>query len=198
MKNEQLEKLKRQCVDNVEKEFPGGDKVIVFGEGNTDTDIVLVGEAPGEKETLLARPFVGQAGKILDEFLEILKLNREDIYITNIVKFRPYKINAKTGRLSNRAPNKEEVKLCRPYLIKQLEIIKPKIVVTLGNISLRAIIDDDRITIGESHGTLMDMRSFFLLPLYHPASIIYNRKLKEIYQKDLVKLKCFIKDYINV
>lgn len=192
MKDEQLSRLKQQCIEDIEKSYQGEGKIVVFGEGNVDTDIVLIGEAPGEKETKLERPFVGQAGKNLDEFLEVLELKREDIFITNTVKFRPYKVNPKTGRLSNRPPNKEEVKLCLPYLLKTLEIIQPKIVVTLGNISLKAVTGDSRITIGEKHGMPIPMESYYVFPLYHPASIIYNVGLKETYHEDLLKLKSFI------
>lgn len=196
MKESLLDIVRQECIDAVEKRYPGEGKVVVFGEGNVDADIVLVGEAPGEKETKYVRPFVGQAGKNLDEFLKILELKREDIYISNTVKFRPFKVNSKTGRLSNRPPNKEELELCLPFLLRQLKIIKPKIVATLGNTPLRAIIGDDRATIGEHHGAPVKMGEYYLFPLYHPASIIYNMNLKEVYHDDLLKLKDFMRTYI--
>lgn len=193
MKKELLEELKLECMAAVEKSYPGEGKVVVFGEGDNDADIVLVGEAPGEKETKYVKPFVGAAGKNLDEFLEILSLKREDIYITNTVKFRPYKINPLTKRLSNRPPDREEIELCLPYLISQLDIIKPSIVVTLGNTPLRAIMGDVGLTIGKCHGTPIKFKDFFLFPLYHPASIIYNVGLKETYHTDLLELRDFIR-----
>lgn len=196
MKEVLLDRVRQECIDAVEKRYPGEGKVVVFGEGKSDANIVLVGEAPGEKETKYVRPFVGQAGKNLDEFLEILELKREDIYITNTVKFRPFKINPNTGRLSNRPPTKEEIKLCLPFLLEQLGIIEPKIVATLGNTPLRAIAGDDKISIGETHGSPVKMSEYYLFPLYHPASIIYNMSLKEVYHDDLLKLKEFIKAYI--
>lgn len=192
MKEEQLNRLYQECVNAVDERYPGEGKVVVFGEGNVDAKIVLVGEAPGEKETKYIKPFVGQAGKNLDEFLEILELNRPDIFITNTVKFRPFKVSPKTGRLSNRPPDKGEIELCLPFLLKQLEIIKPSVVVTLGNIPLRAITGDNRRTIGELHGYPVKMADFYLFPLYHPASIIYNSSLKETYHEDLLRLKDFI------
>ena len=86
---------------------------MVFGEGDVDSPMVLVGEAPGEQETIQQRPFVGKAGKNLEEFLDALEIQRGDLYITNVVKFRPFKINEKTGRLSNRPPTREEIDLSR-------------------------------------------------------------------------------------
>lgn len=194
MKEEMLEKLKTECIIQVEKQYPGEGKVVVFGEGNPDARIVLVGEAPGEKETKYIKPFVGQAGKNLDEFLKVLELKREDIYITNTVKFRPFKVNPKTGRLSNRPPSRDEIELCLPYLKEQLEIIGPEIVVTLGNTPLQSLSGDRKMLIGESHGRPFKTGKYYLFPLYHPASIIYNAALKETYYNDLLKLKVFIEE----
>lgn len=193
MKQEMLEKLRQDCINAVKMRYPNEEKIVVFGEGNADAYLVLVGEAPGEKETKYVKPFAGAAGKNLDEFLNVLNLKREEIYITNTVKFRPYEINPKTGRISNRTPNKEEIELCLPFLHKQLEVIKPSIVVTLGNIALKALTKDDKITIGESHGMLIKTKDYDIFPLYHPASIIYNIKLKDVYLNDLKRLKDFIK-----
>lgn len=192
MKEELLNNLKQECITKINEIYKEEEKVVVFGEGNPDAEIVLVGEAPGEKETKYVRPFVGQAGKNLDEFLSVLDLKREDIYITNTVKFRPYKINPKTNRLSNRPPDRGEISLCLPFLEKQLDIIEPKIVVTLGNVSLKALMRDNNITIGESHGKYIKLNKYYLFPLYHPASIIYNVKLKNVYNEDLLKLKEFV------
>jgi DNA polymerase len=196
MKEEQLLNVKQELIIEVEKTYPGDGKVVVFGEGNLDADILLIGEAPGEKETKFVKPFVGQAGKNLDEFLQVLELKREEIYITNTVKFRPYKVNPKTGRLSNRPPSKEEIKLCLPFLLKQLDIIKPKIVVTLGNTPLQTITGDNKVLIGENHGRPIKTDKFYLFPLYHPASIIYNAGLKETYHEDLLMLKDFITEHV--
>ncbi|HBM79884.1 MAG TPA: uracil-DNA glycosylase [Clostridiaceae bacterium] len=189
-----LNAVENECIEAVNNKYPDEQKVIVFGEGNADADIALVGEAPGEKEIKYKRPFAGAAGKNLDEFLDILGLKREDIYITNTVKFRPVKINPKTLRLSNRPPEKDEIALCLPFLQRQLDIIKPKIVVTLGNTPLRALTGDNKITIGKCHGTLIEECRYDIFPLYHPASILYNMSLKEVYNKDLLKFKKILKD----
>lgn len=170
------------------------DSSVVFGEGKTEAELVLIGEAPGEMEDRLGKPFVGKAGKNLDQFLSVLEINREDIYITNVVKVRPYKINPTTGRKSNRPPTKEEVEISKPILFEQLKQIKPSIVVTLGNVALKVMMQDDRAVIGDCHGKAIHIEDMVLFPLYHPASIIYNRSLQQVYEEDLMKLKNFIND----
>jgi DNA polymerase len=164
-------------------------QIFVPGEGNPDADLMLVGEAPGAKETELRRPFVGAAGKNLDEFLSVIKKDRAEIYISNIVKFRPYKVHPTRGTKSNRPPKTGEIKLCLPYLLREIEVIAPKIIVTLGNTALKSVLGDKSITIGSCHGTLIPYsESTEVFALYHPASIIYNRSLKEVYSADLSHL----------
>lgn len=167
---------------------------MVFGEGSPEAEIMLVGEAPGAEETRLSRPFVGRAGKNLDGFLEALELQRKDIYITNVLKFRPYKVSAK-GTLSNRPPKPYETELMIPFLLREIEAIAPKIVVTLGNVPLKAICNRNA-SIGGCHASPLKASahnfSFTLFPLYHPASIIYNPPLKAVYNEDLNKLKAYI------
>jgi DNA polymerase len=170
---------------------------LVFGDGNVDSKIVLVGEAPGKTEVLQGKPFVGQAGKNLEEFISILGILREDLYITNVVKFRPFNINPETGRESNRTPTKEEIGISTDFIEQELTTIKPMLVVSLGNTALRCILKDDKATIGVLHGTPINVRfagaEFALIPLYHPASIIYNRSLKDVYLQDLHRLRDYMK-----
>ncbi|HHY91355.1 MAG TPA: uracil-DNA glycosylase, partial [Clostridiales bacterium] len=120
MKKDELKKVYARCEE--ENTDP-----VIFGDGNPDASILLVGEAPGAKEIEQGKPFVGQAGKNLDDFLKILALEREDIYITNVVKFRPYRINEKTGKKVNRPPNKQEIEKHVKYLQEEIKIIQPKI-----------------------------------------------------------------------
>lgn len=176
--------------------WPAEEKPIVLGEGNTDhPPVMLIGEAPGEQESLQGRPFVGKAGKNLDSFLQVLELNREDIYITNVVKIRPTKVSDK-GRTSNRPPNREELALFTPYLMEEILRVQPRMIVTLGNVALKALCGPKAI-IGDMHGreTHVTVKhekqeaEFALFPLYHPASIIYNRSLQEVYDGDLQTLK---------
>jgi len=150
---------------------------LVFGDGNSNADIVFVGEAPGKNEDLQGKPFVGAAGKFLDEMLDSVRLHREDVYITNIVKYRPP---------NNRDPLPEEKAEFLPYLHRQLEIIEPKVVITLGRHSLEAFIPNRRIS--EIHGQPKRVRGQVILPLYHPAAALYNSGLKETLLKDFSQI----------
>ncbi|MCL2851691.1 MAG: uracil-DNA glycosylase [Defluviitaleaceae bacterium] len=164
-------------------------RTIVLGEGNADSPtLVFVGEAPGATEEMQGRPFVGTAGRNLDEMLEALGCARSDIFITNLVKVRPVKRNQTTGRLSNRPPTRDEVAFFVPYLLEELALIRPKCVVTLGNFALTALVGSKDATIGRMHGKLI-RAGFDLFPLYHPAAAIYNRKLREVMQEDILKLR---------
>jgi len=186
LKYEEYEKIKSNCIKE-------SDEPIVFGEGSLNARVVLVGEAPGAKEIELRRPFVGQAGKNLDEFLDTVGLKREDIYITNVVKIRPYRINKKTDRKVNRPPNKREIEKYSKYLFKELKIIKPNIIVTLGNVPLKTLLNDSNIKISEVHGLPHIKDDKVIFPLYHPAAVIYNKSLRDTYFEDLIKLKEYIK-----
>ncbi|MGE5678469.1 MAG: uracil-DNA glycosylase [Pseudomonadota bacterium] len=195
MKNQELDRLnlgfKNKLHEHFKHEVP-----LVFGDGNPDSKIVLVGEAPGKTEVELGKPFVGQAGKNLEEFINFLGIEREALYITNVVKFRPIKLNPDTGRESNRPPGKDEIRICTAYIEEELSIVKPGLVVSLGNVALRCILKDDKATIGLLHGTAINVKfagaEFVLFPLYHPASIIYNRSLREVYLQDLHKLRDYM------
>ncbi|MBQ8555771.1 MAG: uracil-DNA glycosylase [Clostridia bacterium] len=176
--------------------WPAQEKRLVFGEGASDhPDIMLIGEAPGEQETLLGRPFVGKAGKNLDGFLQVVGLRREDIYISNVVKIRPTKVSAR-GSVSNRPPNREELALFTPYLYEEIMLVSPRVIVTLGNVALKALAGSKAV-IGAMHGRAAEVTvthgkksaKTAIFPLYHPASIIYNRSLQEVYAEDLQKLK---------
>ncbi len=165
------------------------DRTLVFGEGKTDGGIMLVGEAPGGEEEKLKRPFVGKAGKNLDEFIELAGLKREDLYISNVVKFRPTSISPKTGRTINRTPTREEIDEFVPLLKEEISTFKPNIIVTLGNVPLKAVTGDYQLSIGECHGQVIQKDNLKIYPLYHPASVIYNRSLKSVYSEDVKKLK---------
>lgn len=181
------------------EQFDG--KEIVTGDGNPDSSLLLIGEAPGKDEVAQARPFVGMAGKNLAHFLEILGLNREEIYITNAIKHRLSKINPDTGRVSNRPATKEEIEQNREYVIEEIDIINPKYIVTLGNVPLRSVLRDHKASIGQMHGAIniidvMD-KEYRLYPLYHPASIIYNVALKDVYLKDIENLRGIITSVLS-
>ena len=168
--------------------WPGEDKPLVLGEGKEDAPVLmLVGEAPGETEVLKRRPFVGKAGKNLDEFLTLARLNREDIFVTNTVKIRPTE-KGPTGRTRNRAPNKEELSLFVPWLLREIQAVRPKALVTLGNVPLKAL-TEGKTTVGDCHGQWLESRAGIpLFALYHPASIIYRRALAPVYEQDVKAL----------
>lgn len=178
-------------------EYFGETVALVFGDGDVDSRIVLVGEAPGKAEVEQGKPFVGQAGKNLEEFINILGIAREDLYITNVVKFRPFRVSPDTGRESNRTPNKDEIRISTDFIERELSAIQPELVVSLGNIALRCILKDEKTTIGVMHGNPINVKfagtEFVLFPLYHPASIIYNRGLRDVYLQDLHKLRSYLK-----
>jgi len=161
----------------------------VFGEGNPNADIMFIGEAPGAQEAETGRPFVGKAGKLLDSLLCSIDLQREDVYITNIVKDRPP---------NNRNPHVTEIEIYSPFLRQQIEIIQPKIIATLGRFAMEFIIDLFRLPqngkkIGEIHGTAIQTHTEFgktiLIPLYHPAAVFYNRNLESVLKTDFERLK---------
>lgn len=155
---------------------------LVMGSGSLDADIVLIGEAPGKKEDETGLPFVGASGKFLDIMLEGAGLSRGDIYITNIVKYRPP---------NNRDPSKAEKAEFWPYLLRQLQIIQPKVVLTLGRHSLESFLPGAKIN--QVHGQLFEVSldddlSVKLIPLYHPAAALYNGKMRQVLIDDFVRV----------
>ena len=190
-KNKKLLKL-QQLYAKYAKEFADGE--LVFGDGNVESGIVMIGEAPGKDEVRLGKPFVGLAGGNLKEFMDYIDLKREEIYVTNTIKHRLFKINQKTGGKANRPAKTAEIRSSIPYLIDELEILEPSLVITLGNVPLKAVTSKFNLTIGEVHGTVLNVDGLSVFPLYHPASLIYNRKLEETYFDDLDKLKMVIKE----
>jgi len=153
---------------------------IVFGVGNPRAQLMFVGEAPGAEEDLQGKPFVGAAGKRLDRWIESIGLTREDVYIANIVKCRPP---------GNDVPNPEEAQSCMPYLIRQIRVIRPKLLCTLGATALRYMLGvDERIT--KVRGRWRDWNGISLLPTYHPAFILRNpSREQEVFEdfKDLAR-----------
>ena len=178
-----LERFQAELGAFIQKLYEGERKVLVFGEGSIGAPVLMIGEAPGEQETLQGRPFVGKAGKNLDAFLEGAGLDRGALYVTNTVKFRPTK-RSPAGRTVNRPPTQEEVRLFQPWLLREIELVSPRYIVTLGNVPLRAL-TDRRSSIGDMHGQPVAWNGRVLFPMYHPASVIYNPSLKEVYRRDI-------------
>ena len=162
----------------------------VFGEGSLNPKVMFISEAPGYNEDQQGRPFVGKAGKILDELLEIIGLKREEVYIANVLKCRPP---------NNRDPKPEEIKACTPYLDKQIQIIKPKIICTMGNFATKYVFEKFGLksgNIGKLHGKAFKIRNLLMncvvIPLYHPAVATYNSGMKTTLIEDFRRIKEFI------
>jgi len=159
---------------------------LVFGDGNPDAEVVFVGEAPGKNEDLQGLPFVGAAGKFLDEMLSSIGMSREDVYITNIVKYRPP---------DNRDPLPEEKTEFLPYLLEQIEVIEPKLIVTLGRHSMEHFIPDRKISQihGEPKRVNLGRSKIVVLPLYHPAAALYNGSMRETLLEDFARVPKILK-----
>ena len=163
----------------------------VNGFGNAGSSVVLIGEAPGKDEVLQGRPFVGQAGKILTHFLAGAGIERNDLYITNLIKYRLARAGKRPGTLANRPAASKEISFSSQYLKKEIGIISPRVIVTLGNVPLKGVdlaYDCGGLTLSESHGKLLKIveeTPLYLFPMYHPASTIYRPELNAVYEDDL-------------
>ena len=196
-RTEQLRKIKDEIVNAKNsplynfriknKFFP------VIGEGSHYAKILFIGEAPGKNEALTGRPFCGAAGKVLDELLASIGIDRKEIYVTNIVKDRPP---------FNRDPLPEEIEYYAPFLDRQIEIIKPEVIATLGRFSMAYImkkfgLESELKSISAIHGKMFNAETSYgkikIIPLYHPAVAIYNNSTKEALKKDFKVLKEFVK-----
>ncbi len=149
----------------------------VPGEGPTNAKIMFVGEGPGFHEDRQGRPFVGAAGQYLEELLASIGLTREDVYITNVVKCRPPQ---------NRDPLPNEIETCRPYLDRQIELIQPKLIVTLGRFSMNLFMPDAKIS--EAHGKPRKIRGIVYYPVYHPAAGLHQPRWKSIIEEDFKRI----------
>lgn len=154
----------------------------VPGEGDPEAEIMFVGEAPGAREDETGRPFVGSAGKFLEEMLASIKLKRSQVFITNIVKYRPP---------GNRDPLPEEIKACLPYLLAQIKVIEPKLVIFLGRHSMNVFFPE--LKISQAHGQPVRRSGQVFLPLYHPAAALYNGAMRTTLLEDFAKIPQILK-----
>lgn len=184
--NSQLQQIADDIVkNNVCPELREGAKQLVFADGNPEAEIVFIGEAPGKNEDEQGLPFVGAAGKFLNEMLATIGLKREDIYITNIVKYRPP---------NNRDPEPEEKKAFWPYLVRQLDVIQPKLVVTLGRHSMEYFLPGSKISAihGEPKRISFGERKQVIMPLFHPAAALYNGSMKQTLIDDFARIPAIL------
>ena len=152
-------------------------KNAVPGEGPDDADIVFIGEGPGFHEDQQARPFVGAAGHFLEELLEGIGLRREGVYICNVIKCRPP---------GNRDPLPEEIEACKPYLDRQIEIISPRMIVTLGRFSMERYFPGAKIS--QIHGQARKIEGIIYYPMYHPAAALHQPRWRQLVQDDVLKI----------
>lgn len=181
-KVQKLENIHQKWIVECKCELRKAATQAVPGHGNSDAEIVFIGEAPGKSEDKIGVPFVGAAGKFLDEMLEIINLKRDDIYITNIVKYRPP---------NNRDPLPEEKADCREWLLEELKLISPRIVIFLGRHAMNNFFPE--LKIGEAHGKLLikkfkGMSTEYFYPLYHPAAALYDGSMRETLIEDFKKI----------
>ncbi|OHD56296.1 MAG: hypothetical protein A2Y33_00370 [Spirochaetes bacterium GWF1_51_8] len=175
-KKEALLRLRNFCVKCRDCRLAESATNLVFGEGNPDAEIVFVGEAPGETEDLLSRPFVGQAGKLLTRSLNEFGVYRPEIYICNVAKHRPP---------DNRNPEKDEIAACTPHLAEQLKIINPKVIIAMGKFSAQYLLDTEE-TISKLRGRAQKSRfGFLVFPTFHPAYILRNMTAFPDFTRDL-------------
>ncbi len=177
-----LEKISREVLVCPKCRLCETRKHAVPGEGSESTKVMFVGEAPGEQEDLQGRPFVGAAGKLLTDLLKSVDLRREDVYIANTVKCRPP---------NNRPPRKDESAACRPYLDRQVALIRPAVICPMGNSAIRAFLDSDE-SVTALHGIPFEIQSVTYFPMYHPAAALYTFSLRKVMEEDFRKLRALL------
>ncbi len=179
-KERELEKLKEEMMADAKLPFKSN---LVFGEGNVGAKVLFIGEAPGREEDRLIRPFVGRSGKLLDKLFASLGWERGDVYITNIVKRRPPE---------NRDPSLREISAYKSYLSKQIEIIDPKLIVTLGRFSLNYFLPEAKIS--RDHGKLFCIDGRYIYPLFHPAAALRSpERMGSALKKSFKRIPAIIK-----
>ena len=175
-----LDKLQKQALECHLCELSKSRTNVVFGEGNTNADIMFVGEAPGSNEDASGKPFVGRSGELLTKMIEnVLLMKRDDVYITNIVKCRPR---------DNAEPTPTQAHTCQPYLIKQIELIKPKLIIALGATAYHYL-SGDETNISKVRGTIHQQNGYTLIPTYHPSYLLRNPSAKKEVFEDLKLIK---------
>ncbi|HUS60433.1 MAG TPA: uracil-DNA glycosylase [Nevskiaceae bacterium] len=190
-KKRQLEELKKELESKAGR-LPLIKKPtdVIFGEGKYNAKIMFIGEAGGYWEAKLRRPFVGNAGKLLDQLIKSVGLKRNEVYISNVVKARPPE---------NRDPLAEEIEAFRPYLDKEIEIVDPKIIVTLGRFSMNKFLPGEYISQVHGQGRFVDFngKRFIVIPMYHPAAGLRNGRIMTELKKDFQKISKFLEDELE-
>lgn len=180
---ENIEALQKLCSNCYLCELSKSRHKVVFGKGNIKSDILFVGEAPGATEDSQGEPFIGRAGEMLTNMIErVLERPRSSVYISNIVKCRPP---------NNRIPTSKEVLTCRPYILKEIDIVQPKLIVALGATAFRYL-TNDTAAISKARGNFFDFNGINVLPTYHPSYLLRNPSAKKEAYNDMLKIKAFL------
>jgi DNA polymerase len=180
-----LENLAKQAAQCHLCELSKTRNKVVFGEGNPNADILFVGDAPGITEDSIGKPFEGRSGELLTKMIEnVLGLSRSDVYITNMLKCRPF---------NNDTPTPTQAHTCQPYLLKQIELIKPKLIVTLGSVAYHYLTGDDT-DISKIRGTPQQQNGYSIIPTYHPSYLLRNPSVRKEVYDDLLKVKAFMQN----
>ena len=180
-KQKSYDQIKKEMLSDTSLPLRNGDANLVLGEGNLDTKVVFIGEGPGFWENKLGRPFVGNAGKLLDKLLLSIKLPRNEVFITNVICYRPP---------GNRDPSPSEIEAFQPYIDRLIETIKPQAIVTLGRFSMRKFLPSAKIS--SIHGNPYTInwkgRNIYIVPMYHPAAALRNGQVMDMIKEDFQRL----------
>ena len=186
--NEEFQKLKEEVLQCTNCALSQNRTHVVFGEGPSDADIFCIGEGPGRDEDLTGRPFVGRSGQLLDKILAACGFNRkEHVFIGNIVKCRPP---------NNRAPLPEERSMCLPYLLQQIELVNPKIIILLGATALNGLLDP-KLKITQVRGNWIEWQGRWVMPVFHPSALLRNPNLKRPTWEDFKKVVTRYRELVN-
>ncbi len=172
---EQLEAIASVCT---KCRLSTGRTQVVYGTGSPNADLMFIGEAPGRDEDIQGKPFVGRAGQLLTDIIKAMKLTRDDVYIANVIKCRPPE---------NRNPEPEELEACRPFIQRQIELIKPRVIVTLGKFALQSL-TGKMYAISAARGSWLDYKGIKVMPTYHPAYLLRTPGAKKDVWQDMKKV----------
>jgi uracil-DNA glycosylase family 4 len=183
-----IEELKKEVLACTNCSLAKTRNNVIFGEGNINAPVFLIGEAPGRTEDLLGRPFVGRSGQLLDKILEACGFNRtEHVFISSIVKCRPP---------GNRTPHDEEIFKCKPYLLRQINLVDPKILILLGSVALKSLIGK-ALKITRARGKWINMENRLAMAVYHPSALLRNPHLKKDTWEDFKKIVFKYREIVN-
>ena len=180
----ELKRIREEIGDCTRCKLHAGRTNLVFGVGNPKADLMFVGEAPGRDEDIKGEPFVGRAGQLLTKIIEAIDLDRDDVYIANVIKCRPPQ---------NRNPEPDEVETCEPFLFSQIDAIQPRVIVALGAFAVRTLLRDDKTPISKLRGQQYSYRGTILIPTFHPAYLLRSPDKKKYVWEDMKQVRAILR-----